>query len=393
MRISRNKRTFAAIFIERVCLMIDRTLANVIRSEFGRNKVIVILGPRQVGKTTLFSQIGLKGDNILRLDCDNYDDQMKLERKTSTELRNLLHGVDALLIDEAQRVHNIGLTIKMLGDIKSGIPIVVTGSSALEMANDINEPATGRILEHRLYPLSLSEMAAENGLREEQRLLSDRMVYGLYPEVVTAPAFATQTLMDLTNSYLYKDILNYKGIQKPDMLRKLVVALALQVGSEVSYNELSNLLGIDKETVENYIDLLEKCFIVFKLDSYSRNLRNEIKKGKKIYFYDNGVRNAVIANFAPLKMRSDVGALWENLMISERKKRNDYCGNYAQLFFWRTQQQKEIDLLEWKDGRLDAYEFKWKECKKATVPKAFQDAYPESSFTVITPQNYEDFVE
>lgn len=372
--------------------MIQRTLANVIAAEFDRNKIIVVLGARQVGKTTLFSQIPIHGEHVVHLDCDNYDSQALLEHKTTTELLSLFSSADAILIDEAQRVHNIGLTLKMLGDLHLGIPIVVTGSSSLELANDINEPATGRLLEHCLYPFSLTEMARANG-QDEQRLLQQRMIYGLYPEVVINPAFAKQTLINLTNSYLYKDILNYRGIQKPDVLRKLVTALALQVGSEVSYNELSNMLGIDKETVENYINLLEKCFIVFRLDSFSRNLRNEIKKGKKIYFYDNGVRNAVISNFAPLEKRNDVGALWENMMIAERKKRNDYQQNYAQLFFWRTQQQKEIDLLEWKDGHIDAYEFKWKQGKQASLPKAFADAYSDSSFEVITPENYFGFIE
>mgnify|MGYP003296437931 CR=1 FL=1 len=373
--------------------MIQRTLAQVIASEFERNKIIVVLGARQVGKTTLFSQIPIQGEKVVHLDCDNYDSQALLEHKTTTELASLFFGADAILIDEAQRVRDIGLTLKMLGDLHLNIPIIVTGSSSLELANDINEPATGRLLEHCLYPFSLTELAQANGQREEQRMLQQRLIYGLYPEVVVSPSFAQQTLINLTNSYLYKDILNYRGIQKPDVLRKLVTALALQVGSEVSYNELSNLLGIDKETVENYINLLEKCFIVFRLDSYSRNLRNEIKKGKKIYFYDNGVRNAIISNFAPLEKRNDVGALWENMMIAERKKRNDYQQNYAQLFFWRTQQQKEIDLLEWKDGHLDAYEFKWNAGKHPTMPKAFADAYPDSSFAVITPDNYLGFIE
>ncbi len=372
--------------------MIKRTLSELLVRDFDRRKVMVILGPRQVGKTTLLEQIPINGNKILHLDCDNYDDQLLLEKKNKTELANLVAGYDAVFIDEAQRVKNIGLSLKILADLKLAIPIIVTGSSSLELANEINEPATGRLLEHILYPFSLVELAEENGKREEHRLLQQRMIFGLYPEVVTNPQYAQNTLTSITNSYLYKDLLEYKGIKKPEILRKLVVALALQVGSEVSYNELSNTIGVDKETVESYISLLEKCFVVFQLNSFSRNLRNEIKKGKKIYFYDNGVRNALISNFAPMELRNDAGPLWENLMISERRKRNEYLQSYAQMYFWRTQQQKEIDFLEWKDGRLMAYEFKWKGKKIASVPKAFSEAYPDATFMTITPENYWDFI-
>ncbi|MZZ85581.1 DUF4143 domain-containing protein, partial [Escherichia coli] len=216
--------------------------------------------------------------------------------------------------------------------------------------------------------------------------------YGLYPEVVTEPGDAKRTLMTLTNNYLYKDLFAYKGIKKPELIQKLVRALALQLGSEVSYNELSNLLGVDRGTVETYINLLEKCFVVFRLDSFSRNLRNEIKKGKKVYFYDNGVRNAVLSNFAPLELRNDVGALWENLMVSERVKRNAYSGNYAQLFFWRTHEQQEIDLIEEQDGMLHTFEFKWNGKARSSQPKVFASSYPSSTYEVITPENYWAFL-
>ena len=199
-------------------------------------------------------------------------------------------------------------------------------------------------------------------------------------------------LQNIVNSYLYKDLLEYKGIKKPDVLRKMVMALSLQVGSEVSYNELGNMLGIDKETVENYIDLLEKCFVVFRLDSYSRNLRNEIKKGKKIYFYDNGVRNAVINNFSPLEMRNDTGALWENLMMAERRKRHSYSMRFVQQYFWRTLKQQEIDLVEECDGQLSAFEFKWKPGRNARMPLPFTEAYPNATFQTVTPDNYQTFV-
>ena len=361
-------------------------------TDYRRKKVIVLLGARQVGKTTLLSELRDGADKVLSLNCDNVDDILSLEGKTSTELQHLLSPYELAFIDEAQRVKNIGLTLKMIGDLKLETQVVVTGSSSLDMADEINEPATGRLIEYNLFPFSLSELAATTSEREEKRLLDSRMIYGLYPEVVTEPDDAKRTLMTLTNNYLYKDLFAYKGIKKPDLIQKLVRALALQLGNEVSYNELSNLLGVDKGTVETYINLLEKCFVVFRLDSFSRNLRNEIKKGKKIYFYDNGVRNAVLSNFAPLELRSDIGALWENLMVSERVKRNSYSGNFVQLFFWRTHEQQEIDLIEEQDGMLHAFEFKWNGKAKNKPPKTFPEAYPNSTYEVITPENFWEFV-
>lgn len=372
--------------------MIQRVVTHSIINDYKRKKVIVLLGARQVGKTTLLSGLLEGKKRVLSLNCDNLDDVLALEGKSSTELRQLLSPYELVFIDEAQRVRNIGLTLKMIGDLKLDTQVIVTGSSSLDMANDINEPATGRLLEYNLYPFSLSELAADTSQREENRLLENRMIYGLYPEVVTEPADAKRTLMSLTNNYLYKDLFAYNGIKKPELIQKLVRALALQLGSEVSYNELSNLLGVDRATVETYIGLLEKCFVVFRLDSFSRNLRNEIKKGKKVYFYDNGVRNAVISNFAPLALRTDVGALWENLMVSERVKRNAYACNYAQLYFWRNHDQQEIDLIEEQDGMLHTYEFKWNTHAKAKLPQAFAKAYPGSTFEVVTPENFWPFV-
>lgn len=372
--------------------MISRIIKNSILADYRRKKVIVLLGARQVGKTTLLSELQEGNEKTLFLNCDNMDDALALEGKTSTELKQLLMPYQLVFIDEAQRVKNIGLTLKMIGDLKLPTQVIVTGSSSLDMANEINEPATGRLIEYNLFPFSLAELALNSSEREENRLLESRMVYGLYPEVVTEPGDAKRTLMSLTNNYLYKDLFAYKGIKKPELIQKLARALALQLGSEVSYNELSNLLGVDKSTVENYINLLEKCFVVFKLDSFSRNLRNEIKKGKKIYFYDNGVRNAILSNFAPLELRNDAGALWENLMVSERVKRNAYSGNFAQLFFWRTHEQQEIDLIEEEDGMLHAFEFKWNGKAKSSQPKAFANAYPNSAYETITPEHYWGFV-
>ena len=372
--------------------MINRIIKGSILSDYKRRKVIVLLGARQVGKTTLLSELCEGKDRVLSLNCDNVDDVLALEGKTTTELRQLLSSYELVFIDEAQRVKNVGLTLKMIGDLKLETQVVVTGSSSLDMADEINESATGRLIEYNLFPFSLPELALYSSEREENRLLENRMIYGLYPEVVTEPGDAKRTLMTLTNNYLYKDLFAYKGIKKPELIQKLVRALALQLGSEVSYNELSNLLGVDRGTVETYINLLEKCFVVFRLDSFSRNLRNEIKKGKKVYFYDNGVRNAVLSNFAPLELRNDVGALWENLMVSERVKRNAYSGNYAQLFFWRTHEQQEIDLIEEQDGMLHTFEFKWNGKARSSQPKVFARSYPSSTYEVITPENYWAFL-
>lgn len=372
--------------------MIERSLQNLLQERDTRNKIIVILGARQVGKTTMAHELIEKSAKHLSLNCDDRDDAELLEDKTSTELKNYFDKYEYVFIDEAQRVKNIGMTLKKLGDLKLDAKIIVTGSSSLDLANNINEPATGRTIEYNMFPLSLNELAQHTSEREERRMLTNRLIFGTYPDVINYPAEAKETLTQLTKNYLYKDILSYNGVKKPEMLHKLVKALALQIGSEVSYNELSNLIGIDKETIENYISLLEKCFIVFKIDSFSRNMRNEIKKGKKIYFYDNGLRNAIISNFAPEDARNDMGALWENMMMSERVKRNAYTKSYAQLFFWRTHDQSEIDLIEEIDGQLHAFEFKLKPGKKAQLPSSFKNNYPNSTFSVITPDNFWEFV-
>ena len=373
--------------------MIHRIIEQLIKNDFSRGKIIVLMGARQVGKTTLFDSVVSGSSNVLRLNCDNYDDRSDLENKTSTELRQLMGNHEVVIIDEAQRAKNIGLSLKMLADLKLPMQILVTGSSSLTLANKINEPATGRLIEYNLFPLSLSELMQHTSPREEKRLLEQRMIYGLYPEVVTTPGDAKRILVNLTNNYLYRDLLEYRGVKKPEVLQKLVRALALQIGSEVSYNELSRTVGVDKATVESYIDLLEKCFVVFRLPAYSSNLRSEIKRGRKIYFYDNGIRNALLSNFAPLDLRDDVGMLWENMMVSERIKRNSYSRSYAQMYFWRTQQQQEVDLIEEQDGRLTAFEFKWNSQKKAKLPKSFIDNYPNTDFKVITPDNYVEFVD
>ena len=346
-----------------------------------------------MGKTTLLSQLSIPSTETLWLNCDNIDDSQVLEGQTTTGLQQLVGNKRYVVIDEAQRVKNIGLTLKMMADtFRDRVQVVVTGSSSLELSNQIYEPATGRIFEYRLYPFSLAELSQHYSVREERRLLEQRLIYGCYPEVVTHPDHAKRILTTIASNYLYKDLLSYNGIRKPEVLSRLLQALAMQVGEQVSYNELSRLIGIDRATVESYIDLLEKCFVIFRLPSYSGNLRTELRHNRKIYFYDNGIRNAILSNFAPLNLRTDAGALWENMMLSERVKHNAYRQSYAQIYFWRTQAQAEIDFVEIEDGTMQAFEFKFNPKKLPRAPKAFTDTYPEAVFQVITPDNYTSFV-
>lgn len=372
--------------------MIKRHIIPIINDSYKRRKIIVILGPRQVGKSTLLDELSNGKKKMMAINCDNEDERSLITDKTSTELKMLISPYELFFIDEAQRVRDIGLTLKKIGDMKLDTQVIATGSSSLGLSDKVNESATGRLIEYNLYPLSLTELADHTSSLEERRLLETRMIYGTYPEVVTSPEAARQILMNLTNNYLYKDLFSLNGIKKPDVVTNLVKALALQIGSEVSYNELAGLVGVDKATVENYINLLEHCFIIFRINSFSRNLRNEIKKGKKIYFYDNGIRNAILSNFAPLELRNDSGMLWENIMMAERIKHNAYYGNYANLYFWRTHDQKEIDLIEERDGKLSTYEFKWNEKRKAKMPKTFSETYPNSTFEVISRENFWSFL-
>ncbi|MDD5185448.1 MAG: ATP-binding protein [Paludibacter sp.] len=374
-------------------MSIERALEKVIITRLFKRKAIVIIGPRQVGKTTLLHLISEKTDKkLLFLNCDEPDIRKKLELPTSTQLKAIIGDAELIMIDEAQRVKDIGITLKLLIDNLPDKQVVVTGSSALELSNSINEPLTGRKFEYKMLPFSFAEMVNANGLLEESRLLEHRMIYGMYPDVVNNQGDEREVLTNIVSSYLYKDIFDFQDIRKPEIIEKLLQALALQVGSEVSINELAQLIGIDNSTILRYTDLLEKSYIIFHLNSYSRNIRNELKKSRKIYFYDNGVRNALISNLNPLGLRTDVGALWENFLLSERIKRNNYEGNYANCYFWRTTQQQEIDFIEDKDGILNCYEFKWNTTKKAKLTSTFATNYPNHTFKLINQDNYIDFI-
>ena len=373
--------------------MISRIIQEQMAQRMGKGKAILLVGPRQVGKSTLLKSLqGEQKQETLLLNCDEPDIRQRLENVTSDQLKAIIGKNTLVMIDEAQKVENIGMTLKLIVDSLPQVQVIATGSSAFELRNKTNEPLTGRKFEFNLFPFSIAEMVNHHGKLTENRMLERRLIYGLYPEIVNELGNEQENLLELINSYLYKDILAFQNIRKPDILDKLLTGLALQMGQEVSYNELGQLIGVDKATVEKYIELLEKCFVVFRLSSFNRNLRNELKKSRKIYFYDNGVRNAILNNFSPLALRQDTGILWENFMVSERIKQNSYNRDYRKLYFWRTQTQQEIDLLEEKDGILYAFEFKWNDKKQVKIPKLFAETYPEHRFEVITPTNYLDFL-
>ena len=370
--------------------MITRTLQQRIEGNLFKGKAIIVIGARQVGKSTLFRQITEKlEESVLMLNCDEPEVKELLAGMNLTELKLMIGKHRLVVIDEAQRVPEIGMTLKRITDNFPEVQLLVTGSSSFELQNRLNEPLTGRKYEYHLFPVSTRELLEHGGLIAVKQSLESRLIYGSYPDIVNHADEAKELLMNIAGSYLYKDILALEDIRRPALLEKLLVALALQVGSEVSYNEIAQTVGSDSKTVEKYIDLLEKCYIVFRLGAFNRNLRTELKKSKKIYFYDNGIRNAVIQNFAPLSMRNDVGALWENFFISERIKSNEYEGRYAKSYFWRTTQQQEIDYIEETDGQFTAFEMKWNPRKKTTpLPAVFLKTYPVAQEAVITPENY-----
>jgi predicted AAA+ superfamily ATPase len=373
--------------------MIARILESKISDDLFKGKAIILFGPRQSGKTTLVEKIARNsGVAYMMRNGDEPDTRELFENVTSTSLKAVIGNNRLLIIDEAQRIRNIGLTIKLITDNIPEVQVLATGSSAFELAETIREPLTGRKYEHFLFPLSFQEMSSYHGNLEERRLLEHRLIFGYYPDVINHPGQEPRHLTLLSDSYLYKDLFAYEGIKKPSLLQKLLKALALQLGNEVSYNELSRLIGADKETVERYIDLLEKAYVIFRLNGFSRNLRTEIRKSRKIYFIDNGIRNAIVSNFSPPGLRNDTGALWENFLVSERRKLNSYHDFYGNAFFWRTAQQQEIDYLEEKDNLLNTFEFKWGSGKTNSPPVTFTKAYPGSRFETINQGNFQDFV-
>ena len=372
--------------------MVSRLLEKNIKDNFFKGKAIIILGARQVGKTTLLKKIANNIENVLWLNADTFEVQTLLEKASSKRFMSIIKNNKIVIIDEAQRIKNIGLKLKIITDEFEDVQLIVTGSSSFDLSNEINEPLTGRKFEYKLFPFSFEEMVKHHGLFDELNFLEQRMIYGYYPDVVVSKDNKDDILKLLADSYLFKDILIWNKIKKSDKIIKLLQALAFQIGNQVSYNELGRIVGLNSETVESYVQLLEKSFIIFRLGTFSRNLRSELKKTRKIYFCDNGIRNAVINNFTAIELRNDKGVLWENFIISERRKYLSYHKIYANTYFWRTHAQQEIDYIEEREGNLFAFEFKWSKHKKSFIPKTFTKTYPKAIAKIITPSNFEDFL-
>jgi len=370
--------------------MYQRIIENIVKDKIGTGKAIIIVGARQVGKTTLIKKI-LEGQEYLFLDADDPSIRQLLLNPNTEEIRTILGENRIVFIDEAQRIAGIGLTLKIITDQFKKVQLFVSGSSSFDLGNKLNEPLTGRKWEYELFPISWEEFEKKEGFVKSEQQIENRLLFGFYPEVLNNKGKERAILKNLVSSYLYRDILAFSEIRKPEILDSLLLALALQVGSEVNYNELAGTIGVNKITIQKYIDILEKGYIIFKLNSFSRNLRNEIKRNRKIYFYDNGIRNMIIGNFNPLKLRTDVGALWENLLISERRKQNIYKETFARMYFWRTKQQQEIDFVEEKDGKIYGFEFKWKTKSKIRLPETFIKTY-NAEAKVITRDNFREFV-
>ncbi len=372
---------------------LERDLKINLLDKWNSGKVLIVIGPRQVGKTTLIRSLCEKEGNFLFINGDDGQDRLLFENAGEVKLRSIIGKSTTVFVDEAQRIPNIGITLKIIHDQIKTVRLIVSGSSALDISNNMNEPLTGRKWEYQLFPFSWNELKNHFGYFNTIKNLPNYLIYGTYPEVITNPNDAENILKQIAGSYLYKDLLQYQGIRKPEVLDKLLLALALQIGSEVNYNELSRTVGIDRATVEQYISLLEKAYIIFRIKPLSRNSRNEINTSRKIYFYDNGIRNAIIGNFNLLDFRQDVGALWENFIISERIKVMNYNDLHGRSYFWRTYQQQEIDWIEERDGAFSAFEFKWNDKKKnVKFPKTFLDLYEVKETLVVTPNNIDDFL-
>ena len=375
--------------------MIKRDLQQQISSVLtNRNKIIVLYGPRQVGKTTLVREITKDwAGKKLEINADQIKYREVLSSQDLTKMKELIGNHDLFFLDEAQNVPNIGINLKILHDSLPGLKIIATGSSSFELANQIKEPLTGRTVTFLLYPISIGELNRQHTPFELKDQLEKYLLYGMYPEILKLKGAKAKMghLQELASAYLYKDILQLSGIKHPDKIHKLLKLLALQVGSLVSLHELGKSLEMSHETVNNYIDLLEKGFIIFRLSGFSRNLRKEVTKMSKVYFYDTGIRNVLAENFNSLLYRQDVGALWENFLIAQRRKKIACQRMYGSTYFWRTYSGAELDYVEERDGRLFGFEFKWTS-KKARVPKTWLETYDNASFQLVNQNNFLEFV-
>ncbi len=370
--------------------MYPRILENTIKKKINSGKAIVIVGARQVGKTTLINKI-LNDKDYLFLDADDPTIRSLLLNPNTEQIRTIIANNKILFIDEAQRIKEIGITLKIITDQFKDVQLFVSGSSSFDLGNQLNEPLTGRKWEYELFPINWEEYESEIGFVKAEQQVENRLLYGFYPEVLNNSGNEREILKNLVNSYLYRDILAFSDIRKPEVLEKLLQALALQMGNEVNYNELAQIVGINKITIQKYIEILEKGYIIFRLNSYSKNVRNEIKRNRKIYFYDNGIRNMIIGNFTQIDLRLDKGALWENFLVSERRKQNLYKDTFANMYFWRTKQQQEVDFVEEKEGIITGYEFKWKAKKNERLPETFIKAY-NAKTEIIDRENFRKFV-
>jgi uncharacterized protein len=372
--------------------MIPRVIENQIRERMFKGKAIIVLGPRQSGKTTLVNHIlSSYAENVIKLNADDPTILQLLDRPNTYQLKQIIGKHTIIFIDEAQRVNEIGLTSKLIVDEFPNVQLIMSGSSAFDLSNKTNEPLTGRKWTYHLWPVSWQEWEFHQGFISAEQDVENRLVFGFYPDVLNNPEESHEVLKELMESYLYKDILIVGNLNKPIEIQKLLQALAFQIGNEVSMRELSEIVGIDPKTVDRYIDILEKAFVVFRLNPLSRNLRNEIKTNRKVYFYDNGIRNALIGQLQPFSIRQDKGQLWENFLISERKKMLDYQRKIVSYYFWRTKQQQEVDYVEEVDGNFFGFEFKWSDKKSKDLPKTFSKNYHSQNMT-ISRQNFREFV-
>ncbi len=375
--------------------LIVRQIEDQVINHLRPNKVVVLLGPRRVGKTVLIRQVlDRLSEPFLLLHGEDMDIRRQLERRSTQHYKNLLGDKSLLVIDEAQKIPDIGNILKLMVDTISGIKIIATGSSAFDLEKFTGEPLTGRKTTFNLLALSEKELDQTEGVFQKQTNMRHRLVYGNYPELIHIPNLNEQKvyLDELIQSYLLKDILEFDLVRNSDKILQLLRLLAFQVGGEVSHTELGTQLGMSKNTVDRYLDLLSKVYIIHSVGAWSRNLRKEIVKSKRWYFYDNGIRNALIGNMNPIENRDDIGKLWENYIISERVKFQKYSKMLVYNYFWRTYDQQEIDWVEDREGKLHAYEFKWNPKRKAKFPKAFARAYPDSVFEVINSDNYYDWL-
>jgi uncharacterized protein len=375
---------------------LERGIDNLFTKKVLPNKVLLLLGARRVGKTAFIKKylsIIPKSD-YLQLNGEDIEDANLLKERSVSNYSRLLSNTKLLVIDEAQNIPDIGLILKLIVDSIEGIKVIATGSSVFDLSNKLGEPLVGRKNTIYLFPLAQMEFAKYENFKQTTQKLEERLLFGSYPELEQYQDWNDKInyLKEILNSYLLKDILVYEGIKQSNKIMYLLKLIAFQVGQEVSLQELARQLGISKNTVEIYLDLLSKVFVIYKVRGFSRNLRKEITKSNRWYFYDNGIRNAIIGNFSRLENRMDVGALWENYLASERIKHQNYTQKAIENYFWRTYDQQELDWLEEENGILRGYEFKWNEKRKAKIPTAFSKAYPEASFGVINKQNYLDFV-